>query len=192
MRTFPLMLGAVLVLSACEDEPDELSFSLSINGQLAGADAVQRSFAGEPSLAPPPATGLVIDLDQPVHWIEVERCTDSLCKPFAHGDYCFFEYAEIAWETAMGEEPEDAFDDALRGPPLITGSVTYGVQPEQAGWQSQAQPLLEGESYGLNVYVHEGCDDEEGDEWLCTAAIGCQYFKIEAGELVPFEPGRDD
>jgi len=190
MRSCLLVVAALAPALGCDEGPERLSFSLRAEGELAGNEAVERSLTGAP-IGLPGAQGLVIELDQPVHWIEVERCTDSLCTPFGHGDYCLFEYAEIAWETAMGAEPEGNFDDALRGPPLIAGSVTYGVLPAQAGWQSQALPLVEGESYGLNVYVHEGCDGQD-DSWLCTRGVGCQYFKVEAGELVPFEPGRDD
>jgi len=187
MQRFPLVLAMGFVLAGCEEAPETLTFSLS-NGDDAGAveESVSRG-----SLAP--AVGgqrLVIDLDQPVHWIEIEHCIDSQCKPIGHGDYCYFENAEEAWQTAMGEAPGYNFDEALRGQPRIDGTVTYGVQPEHAGWQSEAMPLLEGERYGLNVFVHDGCDDC-GDNVLDTTAIGCQYFTIQDGQIVPYEPGRD-
>lgn len=185
MQRFPLVLGLALGVMGCEEGPEKLTFSIS-NGD--GSAVEQSRGSLRPSVG---EQRLVIELDQAVHWIEIEHCTDTLCKPVGHGDYCMFENADYAWQTAMGDEPKGSFPDELRGAPRIAGSVTYGELPEHAGWQSHAQPLVEGERYGLNVYVHEEAVGHD-DSWLDTAAIGCQYFTIQDGQIVPYEPGRDD
>jgi hypothetical protein len=55
----------------------------------------------------------------------VERREDE-CEPTPSHGYCYFGAASVEWETAMGINYEENFDDVLRGPPAIVGPIVYG------------------------------------------------------------------
>ncbi len=179
-----LVAGLWLFSVACAEEEEVGRVQLT----LAVGDSVDARSTDIDSLAPPVAPslghGLTISLGQPVHWVEVERCApESTCEPIPDFGYCYFDVAYIEWETAMGENLEGRFDDALRGEPAIAGPIVYGQLPANAGWQSDAVELVEGERYAINAYVYEACDDNNV-ACVHTKAVGCQFFVIEDGELV--------
>ena len=175
-----LIAGIWLFSVACaEEEPEQIQLTLDMSGQ----NPVEQ---GVDALAPPTAPvlgdALTISFGEPVHWIEVERC-ESECDPTPSHGYCYFGAAILEWETAMGVNYEGKFDDVLRGPPAIEGPIVYGELPANAGWQSDAAALVEGERYAINAYVYEACDDGNV-ACVHTKAVGCQFFTIENGELV--------
>jgi hypothetical protein len=171
------------VLGGCGEEPPE-----RVTVTLAMGDPSVES--RDQALAPPstqPSVGPSFVLDRPVHWIEIERCDPEAAdcnKTENYRGYCFYDSAVPVWETAMGVNYPDRFDDVLRGEPAITGPIVYGELPAQAGWQSDAVPLVEGERYSINVYVYEECEHPPLG-CVHTKAVGCQFFTIQNG--VPVE-----
>jgi hypothetical protein len=178
-----LIAGVWLFSMACTEAEDEEVGRVPLTlGVADGTAGVRSSAAG--ALSPAFGPGLTIDVGMPVHWIEVERCApESTCEPIPDHGYCYFDVALLEWETAMGENVEGQFDDVLRGEPAIVGPIVYGQLPENAGWQSDAAELVEGERYAINAYVYEACDDGNV-ACVHTKAVGCQFFTIENGELV--------
>ena len=168
-----------MCLVACaEEEPQRIRMTLEMGEEGLTNDAA----AIAPPTGPTLGDGLTVSLGEPVHWIEVTRC-ESGCEPTPFRGYCIFGSAFVDWETAMGVDYEGKFDDVLRGEPLITGPIVYGELPANAGWQSDAAPLVEGEMYAINAYVYEACDQ---DDVACVhdKAHGCRFFTIEDGKLV--------
>lgn len=176
-----LIVGVALCFVACaEEEPERVLLTLEMGQD--GLTHNDTAALAPPSTAPSLGQGLTISFGRPVHWIEVERC-ESDCDPIPFHGYCMFGSAFIDWETAMGVNYEGKFDDVLRGEPEIVGPIVYGELPDNAGWQSDAVPLVEGETYAINAYVYEACDDYD-IACVHTKAVGCQFFVIEDGELV--------
>lgn len=152
-------------------------------------------------VAPGPDPVESVALGRAVHWIEVERCAsdeiDCSVRPTFAGQ-CLFDASYMVWETAMGEAPvcpidgtvAGGFDDALRGPPAIVGPITFGELPANAGWQELSEPLVDGEVYAISAYVYEACDDMAAD-CIHTKAVGCRFFTMENGAMVPLEPNAE-
>lgn len=177
------MIAVALCLVACaEEEPERVHLTLEMGevGLGKGADNEASSLA--PPTAPTLGDELTITLGRPVHWIEVTRC-ETDCDPIPFHGYCMFGSAFVDWETAMGVDYEGKFDDVLRGAPAIAGPITYGELPANAGWQSIAEPLIEGATYAINAYVYEACDTED-DACVHDKAVGCRFFTIQDGQLV--------
>jgi hypothetical protein len=174
------IIGVWLFSVACaEEEPERIQLTLDMGQQMPTENGVD---ALAPPTAPVLGEGLTISFGRPVHWIEVERCENE-CDPIPFRGYCMFGSAFVEWETAMGVDYEGKFDDVLRGEPKITGPIVYGELPANAGWQSDAAPLMEGEIYAINAYVYEACDDGNVS-CVHDKAVGCRFFTIENGQLV--------
>lgn len=168
------------LVGCAEEEPERVSIAFNV-ASPGGASPKQSVVAPSPEL--PPLDVSSFALNRPVHWVEVVRCDaeSADCEErYTHNGYCGFETAFVAWETAMGVNFPDRFDDVLRGEPKIAGPIVYGAQPANAGWQSDAEPLVEGERYAISVYVYESCDQLD---LACvhTKAVGCEFFTIEGG-----------
>lgn len=172
--------GAAVALAGCgEPEPERIGIAFNM-GEPQGAFSKESVVAPAPVQAPDVSS---FGLDRAVHWIEVMRCDaeSANCEERVEvNGNCGYASAFMAWETAMGVNYCDRFDDVLRGEPKITGPIVYGERPENAGWQTKAEPLLEGERYAINVYVYEACDDLD-IACVHTKAVGCEFFTISNG-----------
>lgn len=175
-----VVIAAVALAGCGEPEPERIAIAFNVSASE-GAFPKESVVAPSPELPPLDVSNFA--LNRPVHWIEVDRCDaeSADCEErYTHNGYCGFASAFVAWETAMGENFPDRFDDVLRGEPKITGPIVYGEQPANAGWQSAAEPLVEGERYAISVYVYESCDQVDV-ACVHTKAVGCEFFTIEDG-----------
>ncbi len=183
---FAAVVLGVGVLAGCSDDPELIPVTIR-QGDKDSSFLSQN--AEDTGVSLPSATGLIIEPEGKIHWIEVLQCIpdDGPCVPQAYGPYRNFDAAWVVWETAMGENFDLSFDDAMRGPPMIEGPIVYGEMPEHARWQMPAVALEEGELYAVNVYRTESCDTQD-DLCLSTQAAGGLFFTVENGQVKEVAP----
>ncbi len=169
-----LLAVGLCLLPACaqdafeDSDPEQIAVGVTLEQQGAGFE-------------------LQIDIDVPVHWVEVSECevVDGDCTPYISSQYRYFDSSTLIWETSMASE-EGSFGSAMVGEPKIAGPIIYGQLPENALFQREAVPLKEGGRYVVNVYQTAACEDSAFACWT-TEAAGGVFFEIVNGQLNELE-----